>query len=103
MRHTYYFEGTAVHYDGEFRCPLVVIGQRNVENFKVKFVDPKNPTEEEAAANRHFCRDRMKGKFTLRPLEWCENQEEAEKMQAHFETLGFINVSIERVKTIREP
>lgn len=112
MRHCKYINGTRLVYDGQFRCPFVVIGQRSEEH-AIKSLPPKpDPLKPVPAKDRtpefyetqkawaSHAIARAGGRFAVGAIEWCEDEAEAAAIVAKFTAPEWINLSVQPVDTI---
>lgn len=101
MKHIAYLNGTEFTYDGELPCTHVVIGQRDIEGERPKVAKVLTPAEQVALAK--FAHDATAGRYSLRPLEWATDMEEAEKLAERFRAEGcWLHVRIIPVDTVLE-
>jgi len=100
MKHVIYLNGTEYTYDGEIACTHVVMGQRDIAK--------ERPAFERATTNEHqielakFAHDATSGRYSIKPLEWCEDEAEANAFVTRFQAEGWINVSIVPVNDVIE-
>lgn len=101
MKHIAYLNGTEFTYDGELPCTHVVIGQRDIDSERPEVAEVLTPAEQVALAK--FAHDCTAGRYSMRPLEWASDMEEAEKLAEHFRAMNcWLNVQIIPVNTVIE-
>ena len=98
MRHIFFLEGTRKVYDGQFRCPFVVIGQRDEAHFRPpkpeRSAEPGEALQQAKAAWATHQRQLIAGRFALTTIEWCETREEAESVAVRFQAPEWVHVEI---------
>ena len=102
MKHQIYLGGKIFAYDGVLPCTHCVIGQRNIETERVEMPSPDNKDAELLNYRKKFVYNQISGRYALRPLEWAENIEEAEKLVDRFSVEDWINVKIVPVDSVIE-
>ena len=102
MKHEIYLGGKAFAYDGALLCTHCVIGQRNIEAERVEVPLPNNEDAELLNRRKKFVYNKIGGRYSLKPLEWAENIEEAEKLVNRFCAEDWINVKIVPVDSVIE-
>lgn len=110
MRHIIYLNSVRKVYDGQLKCPLVVVGQRDVAHARTLLPAPvkqPQPGEEPSEAFLDYRkavadlqRQSVAGRFSETVIEWCETPEEAAEIVAKFTAPEWINVRIKDVETI---
>jgi len=100
MKHVLYLHGTEYTYDGEIACTHVVMGQRDIAKERPAFELATNLTNEQQIELAKFAHDATSGRYSIKPLEWCEDEAEAEALAARFQADGWINVSIVPVNDV---
>ena len=102
MKHVLYLHGTEYTYDGELPCTHAVIGQRDIAKERPAFDRAIGPTSEQQNALAKFAHNTTSGRYTVKPLEWCEDEAEAEALLARFQSEGWINLKIVPVNAVIE-
>ena len=102
MKHVLYLHGTEYTYDGELPCTHAVIGQRDIAKERPAFEHGTGLTNAQQIELAKFAHNATSGRFTVKPLEWCEDEAEAEAFAARFTGEGWINVSIVAVNDVIE-
>lgn len=102
MKHVIYLNGTEYTYDGELPCTHAVIGQRDIAKERPTFERAIGLTDEQQTALAKFAHNATSGRYTVKPLEWCEDEAEAEALSARFQGEGWINVRIVPVNAVIE-
>jgi hypothetical protein len=102
MKHCLYLNGTEYTYDGVLPCTRVVIGQLDIAKERPAFEQATNLTNEQQIELAKFAHNATSGRFAVKPLEWCEDEAEAEAFVARFQSEGWINVSIVPVSDVIE-
>lgn len=102
MKHVLYLHGTEYTYDGEIACTHVVMGQRDIAKERPAFEQATNLTNAQQIELSKFAHNATSGRYSIKPLEWCENEAEAEAFVARFQSEGWINVSIVPVSDVIE-
>jgi len=102
MKHHLYLGGKVFVYDGVLPCTHCVIGQRNIEIERVELPSSDNEDKELLNRRKKFVYNEISGRYALKPLEWAENMEEAEKLVDRFCAEDWINVKIVPVNSVIE-
>ena len=105
MKHIIHLQGQSFTYCGEIRCTHVVIGRRDIGSERVAEPEGRPGTPEYAEQYEKrlaFVRNETGGRYALKPLEWAVDEEEAEKLAAHFALEGHIDISIAPVSAVIE-
>lgn len=102
MKHILYLNAREFAYDGELPCTHAVIGQRDIAKERVDLPDPATMTPAQYALRAKFVRDEIAGRYAVKPLEWAEDEKEAQELAAHFLAAGWLNVRIVPVDTVIE-
>jgi hypothetical protein len=93
MKHCLYLHGTEYTYDGVLPCTHVVVGQRDIAREKPAFAEGTRLTGQQQTELAKFAHNATSGRYSIKPLEWCEDEAEAEALAARFQAEGWINVS----------
>lgn len=102
MKHVIYLHGTEYTYDGELPCTHAVIGQRDIAKERPTFAHGTGLTEQQQIELAKFGHNATSGRFSIKPLEWCENEAEAQAFVTRFQGEGWINVEIVPVNDVIE-
>lgn len=102
MKHCIYLNGTEYNYDGELPCTHAVIGRRDIAKERPAFELETNLTSEQRIQLSKFAHNATAGRYSLKPLEWCESTAEAEALASRFKSEGWIEVRIVSVDTVIE-
>ncbi len=102
MKHIIYLHGTEYIYDGELPCNYAVIGQRDLAKEQPAFDRAIVLTSEQQNALAKFAHNVTSGRYTVKPLEWCKDEAEAETLSARFQSEGWINLNIVPVNAVIE-
>lgn len=104
MRYTYLCpDGRSVSHDCELNLTHIVFGQRDIKPDEAKMPPREkvitDPVVQEMVYK--FKDDERRGWYRLKPLAWCESEEDAAKMVERFKAEGRINIEVVKIDQTR--